>query len=190
MSPNVRLQTLSHAYSDMKLMLSPSSILLLRTAYWQPGRGSADLVIMNSIALTLIPVFIFWVGKQEQGGRPAIIPNSLWKRAGFSSVCVATFLTWAMFNSLAFFATLLMQEVQHVSAQQTSLRFLPLVVFSVSANVLAGYLVDKVTASKLAFGATVLRYVVRCYISDRLCAFHFGFKRKTAQSIQCVFFDL
>ena len=118
-------------------------------------RRPVDIALLV-LALLLIPCFILWVGRQEKLGRPAIIPNSLWRKAGFSSVCVATFLTWAMFNALAFFATLLMQEIQHVSALQTSLRFLPLVILSVSANFVAGYLVDKVAASKLALGATIL----------------------------------
>ncbi|KAG8525510.1 uncharacterized protein KY384_009154 [Bacidia gigantensis] len=108
------------------------------------------------LAILLIPTFVAWVGRQETRGRPAIIPNSLWRQSGFTSVCVATFLTWAMFNALAFFATLLMQEIQHISPLQTSLQFLPLVVLSVFANFVAGYLVDKVAANKLAFGATVL----------------------------------
>ena len=111
------------------------------------------------LSLALIPAFILWVGRQERKGQPAIIPNSLWRRAGFTSVCIATFLPWAMFNAFAFFMTLLMQEVQGLSALQTSLRFLPLVILSVLANVLVGFLVDKVTASKLAFGATAFRYV-------------------------------
>lgn len=121
-------------------------------------RRPLDIALLI-LALLLIPSFVFWVGRQENHGRPAVIPNSLWRKAGFSSACLATFLTWAMFNALAFFATLLMQEIQHVSALQTSLRFLPLVVVSVLANLVAGYLVDKVAASKLAFGATVLSAV-------------------------------
>lgn len=61
-----------------------------------------------------------------------------------------------MFNTVAFFATLLMQRTQHVPALETSLRFLPLVVFSVAANFVAGYLVDKVRASTLCLFATAL----------------------------------
>ena len=118
-------------------------------------RRPLDIALL-ALALVLIPCFIFWVGRQENLGRPAIIPNSLWRKSGFSSACLATFLTWAMFNALAFFATLVMQEIQHISALQTSLRFLPLVIISVLANFVAGYLVDKVAASILAFGATTL----------------------------------
>ncbi|KAL9636137.1 MAG: hypothetical protein Q9164_003008 [Protoblastenia rupestris] len=119
------------------------------------ARRPFDIALL-SIALLLIPSFILWMRHQESHNHPAIIPNSLWRRTGFTSVCIATFLTWAMFNALAFFATLLMQKIQHISALQTSLRFLPLVIFSVSANIVAGYLVDKVAASMLAFGATTL----------------------------------
>jgi hypothetical protein len=60
--------------------------------------------------MALIPVFIFWVGRQERLGRPAIIPvsyiycanailtlirqNSLWRNTAFTAMCLAVFFTW------------------------------------------------------------------------------------------------
>ncbi|KAF2186452.1 MFS general substrate transporter [Zopfia rhizophila CBS 207.26] len=113
-------------------------------------------IIILCLAIILIPCFIFWVGRQEARQSPAIIPNSLWRKIEFSSVCAATFLTWAMFNSFGFFVTLTLQKIQHVSAFQTSLRFLPLMIMSILANVVAGYLVGKVPAGILATATSLL----------------------------------
>ena len=52
------------------------------------------------IAATLMmAAFVFWVGRQERLGRPAIIPNSLWRNRVFTSVCIDVFLLWGAFNA-------------------------------------------------------------------------------------------
>jgi MFS family permease len=111
------------------------------------------------VAIVLIPCFVLWIDHQESRGLPTIIPNSIWRKAGFTSVCISVFLTWSMFNAFIFFSSLLLQEIQHVSALQTSIKFLPLVTMSVGTNFVVGYLVDKVPASTLALGACLLTAV-------------------------------
>lgn len=64
-------------------------------------------IALLSLAIALMPCFVLWVGRQEKLARPAIVPNSLWMRAEFTSVCIAVFLTWAMFNAFGYFVTLL-----------------------------------------------------------------------------------
>ena len=76
------------------------------TASTSEIKDTANIVIL-SIAVALVPLFIFWVGRQERLGKPAIIPNSLWKNLAFTCVCLAVFLTWAAFNSFGYFASLL-----------------------------------------------------------------------------------
>jgi hypothetical protein len=56
--------------------------------------------------VALVPAFFLWVGRQERLGKPAIIPNSLWRQTAFSIVCVNVFFTWAAFNAFGYFATL------------------------------------------------------------------------------------
>jgi MFS family permease len=116
-------------------------------------------IVLLSLAVTLMPAFIFWVGRQERLGRPAIIPNSIWRNLEFTSVCITVFLTWAMFNAFGYFTTLLFQDVQHVSATQTSLRFLPMVIMGFVTNILTGFLVDKLPASILVLVASLLSAV-------------------------------
>jgi hypothetical protein len=48
------------------------------------------------LGLALIPSFILWVGRQEKLGRPAVIPNSLWRNRIFSVICIGVFVVWGV----------------------------------------------------------------------------------------------
>jgi hypothetical protein len=64
-------------------------------------------IIMLSIAITLIPIFVFWMNRQEKLGKPAMIPNSIWKNSPFTTTCLVVFLTWGAFNPFGYYTTLL-----------------------------------------------------------------------------------
>jgi Na+/melibiose symporter-like transporter len=98
------------------------------------------------ISLALIPAFIIWVGRQEKLGRPAIIPNSLWRNRIFTTICIGVFMTWGVFNAIETFLTLFFQDVQKVSAIQTSVRFLPAPITGALSNIVMGLLAHKVRA--------------------------------------------
>jgi hypothetical protein len=68
-------------------------------------------IVLVSIALILLPIFVFWMGRQEKLGRPAIIPNSIWKNSAFTCSCISVFLTWGAFNALDYFTTLLFASI-------------------------------------------------------------------------------
>ena len=69
--------------------------------------GDPANIALLVIGIVLIPAFVVWVARQERLGKPAIIPNSLWKNTPFTATCIAVFFTWAVFNALQYFATLL-----------------------------------------------------------------------------------
>ncbi|KIW95698.1 uncharacterized protein Z519_04283 [Cladophialophora bantiana CBS 173.52] len=99
-----------------------------------------------STAAALIPAFVFWVGRQEKLNRPAIIPNSLWRNRVFTGVCIDVFLAWGAFNATETLLTFFFQDVQRLSATQTSLRFLPSPASGIVTNILMGLAVHKVRA--------------------------------------------
>src|SRR2546421_12785601 len=74
-----------------------------------------------------------------------------------------------MFNALGCFTTLLFQDIQHISATQTPLRFLPMVMMGFGTNILTGSLLDKPLASILVLGASLLSDVACgiCHPSPR-----------------------
>jgi predicted MFS family arabinose efflux permease len=107
-------------------------------------------IVLLTLAILLIPAFILWVGRQEKLGRPAIIPNSLWRNRVFTTICIAVFFTWGSFNALETIMTFYFQDVQKYSATQTSIYFLPAPIAGVMCNVAMGYLVHRVPANWLA----------------------------------------
>lgn len=95
-------------------------------------------IVLLVIAAGLIAAFVFWVQRQERLGRPAIIPNSIWRNRIFTAICVDVFLLWGAFNSMEALLTFFFQDVQLLSATQTSLRFLPLPVMGLGLNLVVG----------------------------------------------------
>ncbi|PNS14286.1 Quinidine resistance protein 1 [Sphaceloma murrayae] len=106
-------------------------------------------IILLTFGIALVPAFVFWVGRQERLGRPAIIPNSVWKNSYFTTVCLAVFFSWGTFNSVETLLTLYFQEVQKLTPLETSVRFLPCAVAGFTLNLVAGALVHRISANLL-----------------------------------------
>ena len=113
-------------------------------------------IVLLALAILLIPAFVYWVGRQENLGRPAIIPNSLWRNRIFTTICVAVFFTWGSFNALETIMTFYFQDVQKYSATQTSIYFLPAPIAGVICNLAMGYLVQRVPANWLVIVGCVV----------------------------------
>jgi MFS family permease len=113
-------------------------------------------IAMLVLSLLMLPAFVLWAHSQEKRGRPALIPNSLWSNAVFRSISLLSFLAWATVTANQYFIALFFEKVQLLSAFATSLRFLPLVVSGVLANVVTGALVRRVRADVLIAGAVLL----------------------------------
>lgn len=103
-------------------------------------------IALLATGIALIPAFILWVGRQERLGKPAIVPNSLWRNKVFTSICVGVFLTWGIFNAVENYVSFTFQYVQEVSAIQTSLRFLPEPAGGAVTNLVMGLIVHRVRA--------------------------------------------
>ena len=67
----------------------------------------APNVALLSLSLALVPVFIFWVGRQERLRRPALIPNSIWKNTVFTTICIMVLLSFAVMQTMELFVSLL-----------------------------------------------------------------------------------
>ncbi len=109
-----------------------------------------------SIAIVLLPLFVYHGSRQERFGRKTIIPPSLWKNRVFTSLCITVCVIWGVFEAMQFFLTLFFQQVQSLSPIQTSLRFLPMVVTGAGTNLLTGWLVKRVRADILVMVSAVV----------------------------------
>jgi Na+/melibiose symporter-like transporter len=110
-------------------------------------------------AIVLMAAFVFWVGRQERLGRPAIIPNSLWRNKVFTSICLDVFLLWGAFNATETLLTFFFQEVQMLSATNTSIRFLPAPIVGTVVNLLMGAMIHRVRANWAIILATLISCV-------------------------------
>ncbi|KAL4965481.1 major facilitator superfamily domain-containing protein [Aspergillus stella-maris] len=117
------------------------------------------IITLFAISLILLPSFVAWVEYQERRGRPALIPNSLWKNKLFSATCMIVFFAWAELNALQYFTSLYFQEIQHTSAFHSSLMFLPMVIAGAITNIFTGYTVDKISVGVLVFVSALLSTV-------------------------------
>ncbi|KAF2141290.1 uncharacterized protein K452DRAFT_272011 [Aplosporella prunicola CBS 121167] len=116
----------------------------------------AENIVLLCIACALIPVFIFWMNFRVKQAKPALIPNYLWRKASFSSICLMVFLTWAAVQTVEYYFSLFFQKVQGLSAMQTSLRFLPNVLIGIVLSVVTGMVIHKWSAYWVVLGVSLV----------------------------------
>ncbi len=58
-------------------------------------------------SLALAAFFVWWMHLQEKAGRTPLIPNSLWKKPAFTTICAMLMLSFATINCLEGFQSLL-----------------------------------------------------------------------------------
>ncbi|GFF61669.1 putative transporter [Aspergillus lentulus] len=139
-------------------------------------RGSN--IALLCIATALLPAFLFRMNRQEKLGKPALIPNSLWRNSAFTSICLMVLLSWAVLNGMETILSLFFQNVQQLSAFQASLRFLPNVIVGIVLNLATGLLVHRLRADHLVLfttflsaGSPLLMAVIDPHWSWWYCAF-------------------
>jgi hypothetical protein len=127
----------------------------------------ATSITLLLLSLLLAPAFITWMHRQERAGRPALIPNSIWGKKAFTTICLMVLLSTAVMNCMELFSSLFFQEVQGLSALQASLRILPNMLLGIATNFATGYFINKVPAiyavlvsSGLCAGAPLLMAVI------------------------------
>ncbi len=68
--------------------------------------GQPQSIALLVISLSLLAIFPVWMNYQAKHRRPALIPNSIWRNASFTSICVSVFFCWASLNGIEYFTTL------------------------------------------------------------------------------------
>ena len=74
------------------------------TSYRRLGDGVNIALLVISIVLLI--AFPLWMKVQKRRGKPALIPNELWRKAAFTTICIAVFFCWASLNAIEYFTTL------------------------------------------------------------------------------------
>ena len=113
-------------------------------------------IVLLSISLPLFPVFAFWVGRQEKLGRPALIPNSLWRNKQFSSICISVFLMWAAFSVVNQYLSLFFQTLQGLTPMTAAIYYLPETIVGTVVSVAMGFIVYRIQGDWIVFIASTL----------------------------------
>lgn len=69
-------------------------------------------ILLLVLSATLIAVFVIWMRRQEKRDTPALIPNSMWKKTTFTTICLLVLLSNAVVNCMELFSSLLYVRVQ------------------------------------------------------------------------------
>lgn len=80
-------------------------VLATTTSSYRRLSDSRNIVLLV-VSIVLLFCFPTWMHFQVKKGRPAIIPNRLWKNAAFTTTCVSVFFCWASLNAIQYFTTL------------------------------------------------------------------------------------
>lgn len=96
------------------------------------------------VSLLLLAAFPLWMHHQVRHKRPALIPNRLWRQPAFTASCLGVFFCWASLNGIEYFTTLYFQQVQGLSALDSSLRYFSQIAMGTSINVALVYLIPRV----------------------------------------------
>ncbi|CAM1504558.1 Fc.00g021490.m01.CDS01 [Cosmosporella sp. VM-42] len=80
-------------------------VLAMTSSSYKRLDEPANISILT-VSLVMLVAFPFWMDYQTKRGKPALIPNSLWRNQSFTSVCIAVFLCWASLNGIEYFTTL------------------------------------------------------------------------------------
>ncbi|KAI5921188.1 major facilitator superfamily domain-containing protein [Camillea tinctor] len=105
--------------------------------------GKTSGIVILAVSIALLTTFPVWMHIQVKNHRPALIPNRLWRNASFTSACVCVFLCWASLNGIEYFTTLFFQQVQELSALQSSIRYFSQIIMGTSVNIVLVYLISR-----------------------------------------------
>jgi hypothetical protein len=118
-----------------------------------------DIIALLIVGVILVAAFIAWqhhLGRAAASGRsklpPPLMRLSLWTRANgkLAAMFVVAFLTWCCFVSWQFWAQLYYQEYIGLTPVRTMIRFLPMFVTGVLANVVVAKVVGRIDVVFLA----------------------------------------
>ncbi|CAJ2504164.1 Uu.00g115580.m01.CDS01 [Anthostomella pinea] len=107
-------------------------------------------------SLALMPAFGWWMSMAARCGRPVLIPNGLWRRLPFASVCLMVLLSYAVMQTMQLFCTLFFQSVQGLDALQSSVRLLPSFIVGSVIDFSTGMFIHRVSPAYLVFASSLL----------------------------------
>jgi hypothetical protein len=89
------------AYSVLKILTRCSILSADLTSI-----RSAETISLLVMSVLLLLAFPVWMHYSERSGKPALVPNKLWKNLPFASTCIMVTLSSGVMNSIELFSSL------------------------------------------------------------------------------------
>ncbi|ESK90204.1 efflux protein [Moniliophthora roreri MCA 2997] len=103
------------------------------------------------ISLFILVGFVLWEGYRERKDKSVIMPLSIWMEPGtkLQPMIGLVFLAWASFNSLSYFLTLYLQQINMLDQVSTAIRLIPVALSGLVVNVITGSLLGYISGRML-----------------------------------------
>ncbi|KAI0596146.1 major facilitator superfamily transporter [Biscogniauxia sp. FL1348] len=105
--------------------LSTAGLILLSfvlSSGGEYGWSKAFIIVLLIVSVAMIGIFTYVEKKVPN----PIMPLSLWKLENFAALWIGGFVMYGGYQTTIYYTTLIAQEVNHLSAGETALRFLPM----------------------------------------------------------------
>lgn len=150
----VKLRRLAHDIDWFGALLISTSLALLSYELSVATSSDADQtmrapvnIVLLCVAVALLPASSLWMGRQTRLGRPALVPNALWKNVPFTAVCICVFLLWGSLNASEQFTALYLEDILDKSTLTSSLYFLPAPIGGAMVNAATAILLPRMRPS-------------------------------------------
>ncbi|KAJ7185431.1 major facilitator superfamily-domain-containing protein [Mycena filopes] len=126
-------------------------------------RGWGSPHIIGSLCASIVLLLIFWFYERwrEQISASVLMPPSIWTQpsARMPATISVVFFAWWNFDALLYLCALYFQQVNGLSPLQTSVRFIPSILFGISTNLVGGWLLNRVPGLPLILAAVSMNLV-------------------------------
>ena len=128
--------------------LSTAGLILLSfilSSGGEYGWNQAFIIALLIVSIAMIVAFAF---VEKKVANP-VMPLSLWKLNNFAALWIGGFVAYGGYQATIYYMTLMAQEVIHLTAGQTALRFLPMGATGFLTGLAMPYLLDHVNTKLL-----------------------------------------
>ncbi|KAJ7590083.1 major facilitator superfamily domain-containing protein [Mycena floridula] len=117
------------------------------------GWATPRIIGCTCSSVTLIVLFWYYERYRESKNLSVIMPPKMWRQPGAKMIPLITmvFFGWWSFNTLIYFSTLYYQQVKLLRPLSTSVRFIPMVIAGLGANLVGGWMMNRVPGQALMF---------------------------------------
>ncbi|KIL92365.1 hypothetical protein FAVG1_04776 [Fusarium avenaceum] len=105
--------------------LSTAGLILLSfvlSSGGEYGWSKPFIIVLLVLSVSMIALFAYVEKKVPN----PVMPLSLWKLENFAALWISGFVSYGGYQTVIYYTTLVAQEVNHLSAGQTAIRFLPM----------------------------------------------------------------